>query len=153
MADLHDLNKAKEQKQKRIETKEKHSSAYKADTVDYKAIVADIISDKIKEVEEVKLFGSNKINELKEFTEKILAQHHTQNHFIYLAEHFIIHNGLEDEFIDFIKGKSESEPIKEYREAAVWKDSFYRTRIEGCDEIIGIDDKYTWAKEEMEENN
>jgi hypothetical protein len=62
-----------------------------------------------------------------------------------LAEHFIINNGLEDQYIKLLKSVAESETDVNYKEAAKYHLDFYHVK----DDVYEIEDEYFWIKEDM----
>ena len=98
------LNKAIEEKQKRMETKEK-----------YNPLSTDERMEKL--MEEIRLFNKDLVNKYKyvvneykdlaEWAKNIFEREEHNSYLNGLVEHFIVKNKLEDQFIDFLKEVAE----------------------------------------------
>ncbi|MEC1725881.1 hypothetical protein P9E34_14275 [Schinkia azotoformans] len=149
MNNIHDFKKAIEQKQRRLELKEKHNSGFQN-------FIKQIIEEselhkeyesKFKEQGEYFLNQFNELNddymylfdEYKHLYDTYMDQANiykeliiqesnttkTYSNLFMLAEHFIIKNNLQNDFIAFIKDVAKNEIVQSIREAAQYKGDFY----------------------------
>ncbi|MEC1768310.1 hypothetical protein [Schinkia azotoformans] len=156
MGNIHDYEKALEQKQKRAELKERHKSGLENFL---KEIIenSEMHKEYVRQVEDIKENFVNKNSETfnlyKELSDDYLALHENYknlyetfmqqskdygellekvskvsdrySNLMMFAEHFIVKNNLEEEFMAFIKDIAENEIIKSYQEAAQYKSNLY----------------------------
>jgi hypothetical protein len=157
---IYDFKKAKAQKQNQLEIKRKdiHESTQKLNHL------IDPVK-LLKQSTELAEIAESSMNDYKSVTNayKDLSNHYTdlgnkfgevvssikekneqlsmQNCISRLAEHFIVKNGLEDEYIQYLKEISENETDEDYRKAAEWSSEEHEHMIL---------DEYGWFKEEEE---
>lgn len=170
---VYDFQKAIEQKQKRVEIKDKHAPT--SNTLEKEVIrliegnedIQDMLMKSTQDVlEEYKELGEkycelankyqdavNNTDKTLDMLERVSNSNDRYSYFSALTEHFIVKNDLEQEFIEFIKDVAENETVKEYRQAAQFKDGFYRMEIEDYGTTMMIDDEYGWLKEEEKEES
>ena len=68
------------------------------------------------------------------------------SHLYGLAEHFIVNNELEDQYIEFLNNIARNETVEEYHDAAKYILDLYRVD----NDFYLIEDEYYWMKEEEE---
>lgn len=90
----------------------------------YKELSEDYLAlyEKYKSLHDAYMNQSKDYGELLEKVSKISDRY---SNLMMFAEHFIVKNNLEEEFMAFIKDISENEIIKSYREAAQYKSNLY----------------------------
>ncbi|MBD8004554.1 hypothetical protein [Bacillus norwichensis] len=150
MTKIYDFEKANAQMRKqclrikRLEMKEKHKPE------------ADLLRENINyilgEYEELSSAFTVLKNELEKTAKLGLKKSKQVERNIYfhgIVEHFIYKNGLEDEYIDYLKDMAEKEEADGYRDAARDRVNLYYRVIEG-EEYYQIDDE-GWMNEEKEE--
>ncbi|MGD6896079.1 hypothetical protein [Bacillus infantis] len=158
-----DFQKAVEQKQNK---KEKHNLSREMNTKEITSEIIGIIEEGYKEVIDSykdtldsnirnfdKLYNMHtklqeECNSLISTLERVADVSDKYSYFSLLAEHFIVKNDLEEEFIEFIKNVAENETEEDYRNAAQWKDDDYRTEMENGDMVEMILDEYGMYKED-----
>ncbi|MGD6781351.1 hypothetical protein ACQCT3_18115 [Sutcliffiella horikoshii] len=65
-----------------------------------------------------------------------------------LMEHFIVKNGLEEDYVFFLNDVNENEDVKDYQKAAQKQLESYRVKDGEVEEFYIIEDEYGWMKEE-----
>ncbi|WP_286231283.1 hypothetical protein [Neobacillus mesonae] len=177
MTNIHDFQKAIEQKKKRVEMKEKHTPASRLLEKEVIQLLEQSgvnqqfkdfgeeflkaykeLGDKYENVIDKYSDLSTKYSKLADMTEGVINRYDHLSYLYILVEHFIAENELADEFIDFLKEVAENEKVDDYRNAAKKQVDSYHFEYEG-QEYYELDYQYmpSWEKfndeEEMEEAN
>jgi DNA-directed RNA polymerase beta subunit len=171
MKNIHDFQKAIEQKQQRLKMKDKHvpssmlfekeiMNLLKATETNQEIAeecqkISDVILDQHKELANKYSDVVDKYGKLAELTSGVVDQYDHLSYLRILTEHFIVENDLEDKFIDFLKDVAENEKVDDYREAAKRQVDSYHYEYDG-EEYYTLDYEYepSWMQgDETEESN
>jgi predicted Zn-dependent protease len=169
MKKLHDFQKAIEQKQKRIENKEKfdfqpkytlkeieegfdalrqspqHIEQMKEDA----KRIADYALKEYKELQDAYITLADEYKKLADLTKRGAEWSSEQSYLYGLVEHFICKNELEYQFIAFLEDVAKNETVEDYKNAAKNMVEHYHFDIDG-NEFYSIEDEFGWMKEDEE---
>jgi hypothetical protein len=142
-----DFKKAKDHKKKLEEAKKKHASSRELNVSEYEKLsgMYGEVVEQYKDLANNYIKSGDFLKKMADRIDQVADMSNKYSYFSLLAEHFIVKNNLEDEFISFINEVAANEANTDYRDAAEFKREDY--------DIHGfILDEYGFMKEEeMEE--